>query len=87
MAGHSIEDLASPLKIRAIVEGRLELTTLAISRFGFRSTEIAAIIDKDPSSMTRWLNLGLRRERQDPVFRERINLLDRLISQAARNIE
>jgi hypothetical protein len=65
----------------------MELTLLAVSRFGVRSRDIADIIQKYPSSMTRWLNQGLRRERADTAFRERIDRLDRLISSAPRNNE
>ena len=86
-SGHDREDLASPLRTRTLVEGRIELTLLAVYRFGVRSRDIADLIHKHPSSMTRWLNQGLRREQLDALFRERIDRLDRLISSAARNIE
>jgi REP element-mobilizing transposase RayT len=86
-SGHDREDLSSPLRTRHLVEGRTELTLLAVSRFGVPSCDIADLIQKHPSSMTRWLNQGLRRERTDAVFRERIDHLDRLISSAARNKE
>jgi REP element-mobilizing transposase RayT len=86
-SGHNREDLASPLRTRTLVEGRVELTLLAVSRFGVRSRDIADLIQKHPSSMTRWLNQGLKRERMDADFRERIDRLDRLISSAAHNNE
>ena len=85
--GHDREDLASPLRTRELIDGRVELTLLAVSRFGVRSRDIADLIQKHPSSMTRWLNQGLSRERTDAVFRERIDRLDGLISSAARNNE
>jgi hypothetical protein len=86
-SGHSREGLASPLRTRALIEGRIELTLLAVSRYGIRSCDIADLINKHPSSMTRWLNSGVHREREDAVFRERINHLDREISSTARNNE
>lgn len=85
--GHEIQDLASPLKTSALVEGRIELTLLGVSRYGFRSSDLAALLDKHPSSMTRWLNEGLLLEREDPIFFRRINRLDQQISAAARNNE
>lgn len=85
--GHTIRDLASPLKSPALVEGRIELTLLGVSRYGFRSSDLAALLDKHPSSMTRWLNEGMSLEREDSNFSKRINQLDRQISAAARNNE
>jgi len=77
---HSIVDLSSPLKTPALVKGRVELTLLGVSRYGFRSSDLASLINKHPSSMTRWLNEGISREREDPTFRDRIRQLDQQIS-------
>ena len=85
--GRAIQDLASPLKTPALVEGRIELTLLGVSRYGFRSSNLAALLSKHPSSMTRWLNEGRTLGRKDPTFCRRINHLDRQISAAARNNE
>jgi hypothetical protein len=63
--GHRIEDFASPLKTPTLVEGRIGLTLLGVSRYGFRSTDLAALLGKHPSSMTRWLNKGVSLERED----------------------
>jgi REP element-mobilizing transposase RayT len=86
-SGHDREDLASPLRTPRLIEGRVQLTLLAVSRFGVHSRDIANLIHKHPSSMTRWLNQGLKRERMDTAFRERIDRLDGLISSAPRNNE
>ena len=86
-SGHLIADLSSPLRTSELICGRVELTVLAVSRFGLRSSEIAKLINKHPSSLTRWLNLGLRQERDDHSFRNRLDLLDRKISLAARDKE
>ena len=85
--GHAIQDLASPLKTPILVEGRIELTLLGVSRYGFRSSDLAALLNKHASSMARWLNEGVTLERKDPNFLRRMNLLDRQISAAARNNE
>ncbi|MDX2435529.1 MAG: hypothetical protein QNL88_00635 [Acidobacteriota bacterium] len=57
-----------------------------VTRFDLRSSDLATLLHKHQSSVTRWLNLGLRRERQDPVFRDRINWLDAEISAAAQRL-
>jgi hypothetical protein len=49
------------------------------------ASDLAALLGKHPSSMTRWLNQGVSLERAALEFLRRINRLDRLISAAARN--
>ena len=61
------------------------MTVLEVGRFGLRSVEIASLLKKHPSSLTRWPNLGLVQEREDPRFRASLNTLDQQISAAARN--
>jgi hypothetical protein len=80
---HSIADLSSPLRTSELIRGRIELTILAVGRFGLRSSEIATLINKHPSSLTRWLNAGTVLNRHDLAFRNRINRLDSQISAAA----
>ena len=84
-SGHRIADLSSPLRSPHLIRGRVELTTLAVGRYGIRSTEVAVLIAKHPSSLARWLRLGLRQEQDDSTFRTRIDSLDRKISAAARH--
>ena len=66
---HSIEDLASPLRSRDLIHSRIELSMLAVARYGFQSRVIADLINKHPTSVTRWLNSGLRMERMGTTFR------------------
>lgn len=82
--GLSMVCLSSPLRTSDLTEGRVELTLLAVTRFGLRSSELAAQLRKHPSSVTRWLNRGLKQEREDKLFRDRINQLDFKISAAIR---
>ena len=84
-SGHPIADLSSPLRTPELTRGRVELTTLAVTRIRIRSSDIANLIDKHRSSMTRWLKIGLRRLRDDRGFRLHLDLLDRKISSAARD--
>jgi len=81
-SGYSIVDLSSPLRTSELIRGRIELTILAIGRFGHRSSEIAALINKHPSSLTRWLNVGILQVRDDRAYRTRIDQLDNQISTA-----
>ena len=52
---------------------------------GIRSTEVARFIQKHPTSVARWISLGLRKQLEDRSFRERIDDIDRQISLSARN--
>jgi len=81
--GHSIAKLSSPSRVSNVTEARIELTLLAVARFALRSSDLAMLLNKHPSSLTRWLNEGLHRERNDSEFRDRINQLDAEISSAA----
>jgi hypothetical protein len=82
--GHSIACLPSPLRTSDLTNGRVKLTPLAVTRFGLRSSELASLLRKHQSSLTRWLNLGLKQEREDQRFCDRINQLDYVISNAVR---
>jgi hypothetical protein len=82
---HAIEDLGSPLRTPDLVEGRIELATLAVSRYKLRSTDVALATRKHPASIARWIKVGLARQKEAPDFRERIDRLDRRISSSARN--
>lgn len=77
----TIAALSSHRRTKDLIRGRVELTLLAVGRYGFQSAIVAKLIDKNRSSLTRWLNLGLRLQQDDHSFRNRIDELDRLISQ------
>jgi len=62
------------------VRGRIELSTLAVCRYGLRVRDIAALTNKHRNSVTKWLNKGLRRERVDPEFKKRLDNIDAGIS-------
>ena len=59
---------------------RFGLATLAVGRYRLEVSDVAALLDKHPNSVTNWLNNGLRLERQDPGFKERLDHLDASIS-------
>ena len=79
-SGHRLDDLASRLRTERHILGRIEFSLLAVSRYGFKACDIAALLCKGRNSVTRWLNRGLRDERSDPKFSERIHRLDEEIS-------
>lgn len=79
-SGHQLDDLASRSRSKRLIRGRIEFSLLAISRYGIRACDIAAVLCKGRNSITRWLNQGLCDERDDPVFGEQINRLDAEIS-------
>jgi len=62
------------------VRGRIEFSLLAVSRYGFRACDIAAVLCKGRKPVTRWLNQGLCDERDNPRFSKQINRLDAEIS-------
>ena len=84
-SGYTRGDLRSTLHPRKQVQARIEFATLAASRYGIRSTEIAEAIRKHPTTIARLIRRGLLTQLEDQSFRERIDNLDRRISQSARD--
>lgn len=79
-SGHTLSVLSSPRRSTTLIQGRVELTLLAVNRYGFQSKVVAELLHKNRSSLTRWLNTGLRLQHQDPAFSDRINSLDHQIA-------
>ena len=84
-SGQCLDELSSRLRSKKLIGGRIELVTLALSRYGFRSRDLSALLSKHGATVTRWLNAGLQREGEDPGFRQRLDELDRAISHARNN--
>ena len=76
----SVERLCSRSRGADLTRQRAEFATLAIGRYGARICDVAALLSKHPNSITKWLNRGLRLERGDPAFKNRIDLLDKTVS-------
>jgi len=57
-----------------------EFTVLAVTRYGLRACDIAALLGKSGNSVTRWTNRSLSYERDNEEFRARLNVLDASIS-------
>jgi len=79
-SGHDFNELRSRLRTSHILDARIELATLALARYGLRTRDVAGLLKKDPSTVTRWLNAGLQRERDDVDFCLCLDTLDHAIS-------
>jgi hypothetical protein len=79
-SGHALNDLASRYRSERHIRARVEFSVIAVSRYGFRGCDIAALLGKGGNSVTRWLNRGLAWERDDPAFSDRLGHLDAAIS-------
>lgn len=82
LTGCSLEDLASRLRNKELKDKRLELVTLALTRYDIRSRDLSRLLNKHGATVTRWLNAGLRRQRTDATFLGRLDSLDANILQA-----
>ena len=51
-----------------------------VGRYRLKVADISALLDKHPNSVTKWLNKGLRLERENPEFTELLDHLDAAIS-------
>ncbi len=79
-SGYGLDELASRHRSTRHLTRRIEFSMLAVSRYGLKACEIAALLGKGRNSVTRWLNEGLRRERHDPRFARRLDAIDAEIS-------
>jgi len=76
----SVERLSSRFRGAELTLLRAEFAVLAIGRYQARTCDVAALLNKHPNSITKWLNRGLRLEREDPAFKRRVDALDEAIS-------
>ena len=72
----SVDRLSSRLRGAELTLIRAEFAALAIGRYQARTCDVADLLGKHPNSITRWLNRGLRLEREDPGFKRLIDTLD-----------
>jgi len=76
----SVETLSSKFRGAELTLLRAEFVALAIGRYQARTCDVAALLNKHPNSITKWLNRGLRLEREDPTFERRVDALDEAVS-------
>ena len=84
-SGHGLADLASRRRSPATIRGRIELTVLVVGRYGLRPRNVARVLRKDRTTISRWLRAGLRLQHEDAAFRERLDQLDRALSNLTDN--
>jgi REP element-mobilizing transposase RayT len=82
VSAHRIVNLASRRREPDIVQSRIDFTMLAVARYGFRSSEVAELLRKSRSSLTRWLRDGIQLESHDSDYRLHLDALDNAIAQS-----
>ena len=60
----------------------VEFATLAVSRYGLKCCDVAALLNKHGNSVTNCLRQGLHLAGTDPEFTKRLDHLDSTISRA-----
>ncbi len=80
ISGHVLAELSSRHRSTDQTRGRIEFSTLAVGRYGLRVCDVAALLNKHSTSVTKWLNKGLRLESDGPKFKRRLDKLDSSIS-------
>jgi hypothetical protein len=76
----SVKRLSSRCRGAELTFLRAEFAALAIGRYSARICDVATLVSKHPNSITKWLNRGLRLEREDPAFKNRVDRLDKAVS-------
>ena len=76
-SGYTIEDIRSSLRRPMHLQARIGSATLGVSRYEDGSMEVARFIQKHPTSVARWISLGLRKQLEDRSFCERVDDIDR----------
>jgi REP element-mobilizing transposase RayT len=77
--GLKVGELATRSRSTTQIRGRIEFATLAISRYGYRVSDVADLIHRHRSSITLWFNKGLLTENTEPEFARRVARLDEQI--------
>ncbi len=80
LSGHRLAELSSRTRSADQTDARIEFCTLAVGRYGLRVCDVSSLLCKHSNSVTKWLNRGLRRERDEPDFKSRLDQLDAAIS-------
>ena len=79
-SGHHLDELSSRPRSAQLIQGRIELVTPALPRYPLRSRDLSSLLKKRGATVARWLNAGLRRESNDPGFRQRLDELERMLA-------
>jgi hypothetical protein len=76
ITGITVADLKSSKRGCVLPEGRIDLTAVAVGRFGHRVCDLASLLRKNPGTVSRWLGKADRRLLNEPDYRAHLDGLD-----------
>lgn len=77
VTGVAATELRSTRRGPNLPNWRIDLTAIAVGRFGHRVCEVAKILEKNPGTVSRWFTKADRRSLQDQRYRTHLDKLDR----------
>jgi len=81
ITGMTVSDLRSSRRGPVLSKGRIDLTAVAVGRFGHRICDLAKLLRKNPGTVSRWLTGANRRSLHDPSYRTHLDNLDSRIQE------
>lgn len=76
LTGVQLADLRSRKRRSDIAKVRWDLAAIAVGRYGHRICDLAAILDKNAGSVSRWLTEAEYRQASDPDYRSNLDHLE-----------
>jgi len=87
LTGVRLTDLRSRKRRSEIANVRWDLAAIGVGRYGHRICDLAAILDKNAGSVSRWLTEADRRQASDSDYRTHLDHLEgRVVELALQNI-
>jgi hypothetical protein len=77
----TVLDLKSSKRGPVLPHGRIDVTAVAVRRFGHRVCDVAKLLRKNPGSVSRWLTTADRRLLNDPSYSVHLDNLDTRIQE------
>lgn len=81
ITGMTVLDLRSSKRGPVLPDGRIDLTAIAVGRFGHRVCDLAKLLKKNSGTVSRWLSKADRRLLYEPSYRAHLDILDSRIQQ------
>ena len=76
ITGMTASDLRSSRRGPELPSRRIDLTAVAVGRFGHRVCDLAKLLRKNPGTVSRWLTEANRRSLHDPSYKTHLDILD-----------
>ena len=76
ITGMTASDLRSSRRGPVFPSGRIDLTAVAVGRFGHRVCDLAKLLRKNPGTVSRWFTEANRRSLHDPSYKTHLDILD-----------